>query len=178
MSNSCEIVSIGLFRGSLGPSHSVPHPFLVPTYLCSILNITLKSNGNEFGVVFLVMWGGSFVVTINTKLLGGKISFFQCVCVLGYCVFPIVLGAVLVAILRIFQADFLILKLVLAIICLVWSSMSKSFVYLRLSIFYERDHRPQEKFHRHIPDLPFLLVHRLVPHLHLIVTLSFTEHIL
>ena len=70
------------------------------------------------------MWGGSFVVTINTKLLGGKISFFQCVCVLGYCVFPIVLGAILVAILRIFHADFLILKLALAIICLVWAAMS------------------------------------------------------
>jgi len=70
------------------------------------------------------MWGGSFVVTINTKLLGGKISFFQCVCVLGYCVFPIVLGAILVAILRIFQADFLILKLLLAIVCLIWSAMS------------------------------------------------------
>ena len=75
------------------------------------------------------MWGGSFVVTINTKLLGGKISFFQCVCVLGYCVFPIVLGAILVAILRIFQADFLILKLLLAIVCLIWSAMSTSLLY-------------------------------------------------
>jgi protein YIPF6 len=110
----------------VGTTHPVPHPFLVPLLPLSILNITLKSNGNEFGVVFLVMWGGSFVVTINTKLLGGKISFFQCVCVLGYCVFPIVLGAILVAILRIFHADFLILKLILAVVCLVWAAMSTS----------------------------------------------------
>ena len=109
----------------MGSSHPLSHPFLVLHVLCSILNITLKSNGNEFGVVFLVMWGGSFVVTINTKLLGGKISFFQCVCVLGYCVFPIVLGAIIVAILNAFNAAFLILKLVIAILVLVWSVMGK-----------------------------------------------------
>jgi len=60
----------------------------------------MDSNGNAFGMVFLIMWGGSFIVTINTKLLGGHISFFQCVCVLGYSIFPIVLSAVLVYILK------------------------------------------------------------------------------
>ena len=30
-------------------------------------------------------------MTLNSKLLGGKISFFQSVCVLGYCIFPLVL---------------------------------------------------------------------------------------
>lgn len=83
----------------------------------------MNSNGNEFGVVFLVMWGGSFVVTLNTKLLGGKISFFQCVCVLGYCVFPIVLGAALVAILKMFSISFIFLKLVIAVLALIWSAM-------------------------------------------------------
>ena len=72
------------------------------------------------------MWGGSFVVTINTKLLGGKISFFQCVCVLGYCVFPIVLGAVIMALLKAVNVNFFILRLALAILCLIWSVMSKN----------------------------------------------------
>ena len=76
-------------------------------------------------MVFLVMWGGSFVVTVNTKLLGGKISFFQCVCVLGYCIFPIVLGAVIVALLKIIHWDFFIIKLVIAILVLLWSGFSK-----------------------------------------------------
>ena len=122
-SNNSGTVLINLFRGSMGTTHSLSNSFLVTYLLCSILNISLKSNGNEFGVVFLVMWGGSFVVTINTKLLGGKISFFQCVCVLGYCIFPIVLGAIVVAILNLFNAAFLILKLVIAAIVLVWASM-------------------------------------------------------
>lgn len=69
------------------------------------------------------MWGGAFVVTINTKLLGGKISFFQCVCVLGYCVFPIVLAAIAVFILKQIGIEFFILKLIIAGVALVWSTM-------------------------------------------------------
>ena len=65
------------------------------------------------------------MVTVNTKLLGGKISFFQCVCVLGYCIFPIVLGAVIVALLKIIHWDFFIIKLVIAILVLLWSGFSK-----------------------------------------------------
>lgn len=71
------------------------------------------------------MWGGSFVVTINTKLLGGHISFFQCVCVLGYCVFPIVLAAVVIFFLKEVLVDALILKVVIAGVALVWATLSK-----------------------------------------------------
>ena len=48
-----------------------------------------------FASVFIVVWGGAAVVTLNAQLLGGKVSFFQSVCVLGYCVFPIVLASML-----------------------------------------------------------------------------------
>lgn len=88
----------------------------------------INSNGNEFGVVFLVMWGGAFVVTINTKLLGGKISFFQCVCVLGYCIFPIVLAAILVYFLKEIGVTIFILKLAIAGVALVWSTMGTLFL--------------------------------------------------
>jgi hypothetical protein len=83
----------------------------------------MSSNGNEFGVVFLLMWGGAFIVTINTKLLGGHISFFQCVCVLGYCIFPIVLAAVSVYILKQVGISFILLKVIIAAAALVWSTM-------------------------------------------------------
>ena len=68
----------------------------------SVLNLGIETpdKGKSFGVLFLIMWGGSFVVTINTKLLGGHISFFQCVCVLGYCVFPILLAALIIFIFK------------------------------------------------------------------------------
>ncbi len=70
------------------------------------------------------MWGGSFVVTINTKLLGGHISFFQCVCVLGYCVFPIVLAAGAIYLLKILTINFLLIKLGIAGVTIIWSTLS------------------------------------------------------
>lgn len=70
------------------------------------------------------MWGGSFVVTINTKLLGGHISFFQCVCVLGYCIFPIVLAAFAAYVLKTLTIHSLLIKIMIAGVALVWSTLS------------------------------------------------------
>ena len=48
-----------------------------------------------FSAVFFIIWVGAAVVTINAQLLGGKISFLQSVCVLGFCVFPLNVAAFL-----------------------------------------------------------------------------------
>ena len=50
-----------------------------------------------FSAVFLAVWAGAAIVTLNAQLLGGKVSFFQSVCVLGYCLFPMNITAVLCA---------------------------------------------------------------------------------
>lgn len=39
--------------------------------------------------VFVIIWFGSIIITLNSKLLGGNISFFQSLCVLGYCILPL-----------------------------------------------------------------------------------------
>ena len=93
----------------------------------SILSLGVETHGKSFGILFLIMWGGSFVVTINTKLLGGHISFFQCVCVLGYCVFPIVLAAAAIYVLKIFTINFLLVKLAIGGTAIVWSTLSNFF---------------------------------------------------
>lgn len=90
------------------------------------MSLGVETHGKSFGILFLIMWGGSFVVTINTKLLGGHISFFQCVCVLGYCVFPIVLAAGIIYILKIFTINFLLLKVGIGGASIVWSTLSNS----------------------------------------------------
>ncbi|XP_054718959.1 protein YIPF6-like [Uloborus diversus] len=64
-----------------------------PLILCVFLAATLQNegtdnindNGLQFAEIFFIVWVGAIVVTINSKLLGGNISFFQSVCVLGYC---------------------------------------------------------------------------------------------
>merc|ERR1712146_81075 len=48
-----------------------------------------------FVAVFVLVTIGSAVVTLNAKFLGAKLSFFQIVCVLGYCTAPMVLVALI-----------------------------------------------------------------------------------
>ncbi|VDO72399.1 unnamed protein product, partial [Onchocerca flexuosa] len=54
-----------------------------------------NGKGPRFTEVFTLTFFGSCVVTLNTKLLGGNISFFQSLCVLGYCLLPPGLAAVI-----------------------------------------------------------------------------------
>ncbi|KAG8954429.1 hypothetical protein FRC04_011756 [Tulasnella sp. 424] len=72
-----------------------------PLILCLALGIMLslsappdQSLGVFTGVVVIVSVG-SLVVTLNAKLLGGRVSFFQSLCVLGYCIFPLVVAALI-----------------------------------------------------------------------------------
>merc|ERR1719373_357449 len=65
-----------------------------PLILCVMLGITMSMGESEnesalrFTLVFCIVSGGAVVITINGKLLGGNLNFFQSVCTLGYCLFP------------------------------------------------------------------------------------------
>lgn len=73
-----------------------------PLLLCVTLALLLQGGsageheqgGPQFAEVFVVVWVGSFVITLNSKLLGGTISFFQSLCVLGYCIMPLTVALV------------------------------------------------------------------------------------
>ncbi|RMC22103.1 hypothetical protein DUI87_02976 [Hirundo rustica rustica] len=68
-----------------------------PLVLCVSLALMLQGGsadskddgGPQFAEVFVIIWFGAIVITLNSKLLGGTISFFQSLCVLGYCVMPL-----------------------------------------------------------------------------------------
>lgn len=76
-----------------------------PLLLCVLLAVLLQGQpigngdaggkGPQFTEVFVAVWVGSAAVTLNSQLLGGKLSFFQSVCVLGYCIFPMVVAMVI-----------------------------------------------------------------------------------
>ncbi|KAI7819810.1 Yip1 domain-containing protein [Gamsiella multidivaricata] len=71
-----------------------------PLLMCLTLSIVLSMRAQPaqkitvFTWIFIIVWLGSAVVTVNAKLLGGRVSFFQSVCVIGYCLFPLVLVSV------------------------------------------------------------------------------------
>ncbi|GAA5881762.1 hypothetical protein JCM3774_000867 [Rhodotorula dairenensis] len=93
-----------------------------PLIFCLTLAILLSTNAPAdqslpiFTGVFVIVWLGSVVVTLNAKLLGGKVSFFQSLCVLGYCIFPIDLAALV----SVF-VDLLWIRLPVCAVTLAWS---------------------------------------------------------
>lgn len=75
-------------------------PLVLCTFMAMILqgsteSANSKDGGPEFAEVFVIVWIGSMVVTLNSKLLGSNISFFQSVCVLGYCLLPTAIALIL-----------------------------------------------------------------------------------
>mmetsp|Transcript_151786 Transcript_151786/g.487036 ORF Transcript_151786/g.487036 Transcript_151786/m.487036 type:complete len:278 (-) Transcript_151786:243-1076(-) len=79
-----------------------------PLLLCLALGVILaveapnqEQASYAFADVFVTVWVGSAVVTFNALLLHGKVSFFQTVCVLGYCIFPLVIAAFFAMLLRV-----------------------------------------------------------------------------
>jgi hypothetical protein len=65
--------------------------------LATLLSVSTPADqaATVFCAVFGIVWIGAAVVTLNAQLLEGHLSFFQSVCVLGYCVFPLCISAFL-----------------------------------------------------------------------------------
>ncbi|KAM3179227.1 hypothetical protein ACTXT7_000983 [Hymenolepis weldensis] len=83
----------------------------------------------QFAQVFTVFWFGVLTVSINTKLLGGNLSFCQTVCVLGYCILPLVTGLVVNVIIKLFTSAstwVLFIRLTLVFVGLGYSLFSAS----------------------------------------------------
>jgi len=96
-----------------------------PLLLCLTLSVILWIEAHTdqkkivFSLVFMIVWLGSCVVTANALLLGGQISFFQSVCVLGYCIFPLDLAAIVCHFIPI-QVSFL--RIIILTVALHWST--------------------------------------------------------
>ncbi|KAK9722001.1 hypothetical protein K7432_003009 [Basidiobolus ranarum] len=94
-----------------------------PLLLCLVLAIMLslmapaEQSASVFTGIFVIIWFGAAVVTLNAKLLGGKVSFFQSVCVLGYCVFPLDIAAIIS-----FFVGWILVRLIFVVVAFGWST--------------------------------------------------------
>ena len=99
-----------------------------PLVLCLALSLCLSFSANTddgslvFEIVFVIVWAGAAIVAINGQLLGGNISFFQSVCVLGYCLFPLTLAAF--ANMMFMQYFPFFVRIIVVGVAFVWSSYS------------------------------------------------------
>ncbi|KAF6757189.1 hypothetical protein DFP72DRAFT_1032566 [Ephemerocybe angulata] len=78
-----------------------------PLILCLMLGIMLSINAppsqslGVFTSVIVICSLGALVVTVQAKLLGGRVSFFQGLCVLGYCIAPLDIAALISCFVRV-----------------------------------------------------------------------------
>lgn len=70
-----------------------------------------------FSLVFALVSVGACVLTVNVVLLGGTIGFFQSVCLLGYCIFPLCVAAVIGVFVSVPLVRWIVVPL-----CAIWSS--------------------------------------------------------
>ena len=96
-----------------------------PLIFCLMLAMSMSFGASDdedsalvFTAVFVIVWVGAAIVTLNAALLGGKISFFQSVCVLGYCLFPLNIVSLLVSLIG---TNHKTMKLVVIIFGAIWS---------------------------------------------------------
>lgn len=73
--------------------------FWGPLIFCFLLGIILsigretEQTGIIFILVFAIVWVGGLIVSLNSQFLGIKLSIYQCISILGYCMFAIVVVA-------------------------------------------------------------------------------------
>jgi len=92
-----------------------------PLILCLGLGIMLSINAptdqslSIFSSVIALISIGSVLVTLQTQLLGGKVSFFQALCVLGYCVAPLDIAALVATFVRLIY-----IRVPVCLLCWAW----------------------------------------------------------
>lgn len=69
-------------------------PMTFTLVLAACLSVGYDPPSTCFSVVFSMVSLGSLVLTLNVSLIGGNIGFFQALCLLGYCLFPIDVAAI------------------------------------------------------------------------------------
>ncbi len=75
--------------------------FWGPLIFCLFLGLILSLGRNDskggkiFILIFAIVWIGGFIISINSQFLGAKLTVYQSICILGYCMFAIVLSALI-----------------------------------------------------------------------------------
>jgi hypothetical protein len=99
-----------------------------PFFICLIFGVFINStfifinslDSNQFILLFFSVFGGALIVTFNTRVLGGKISFFQSVAVLGYCIFPLFIATIILVVMKFFNITSTVVKMIVVVVGCLW----------------------------------------------------------
>ncbi|XP_041460681.1 protein YIPF6-like [Lytechinus variegatus] len=108
-------------------------PLVMCTLLGSLLHEATSTDDKteaahlQFAEVFALISFGAVVVALNSRLLKGNISFFQSVCVLGYCLLPLVISLCVCRLLMIPSGHVTLLfavRIILVFVSFIWSTLA------------------------------------------------------
>jgi hypothetical protein len=102
-------------------------PLLLNIILALTLTLNTKEKGQITSLIFIIFWVGGAIIFLNNHFLGVKASIFQMFCLLGYCLFPLNVAAIIVTLINLFE---LVRFIIVGVACL-WSIYSSS-DYLRI----------------------------------------------
>lgn len=110
-------------------------PLVLCLFLAMVMGGAAESSqqGIVFSAVFMLVWAGSALTTINAKLLGANLSFFQTVCVMGYCIAPMCIAAFVCLFVELWYV-----RMILVIVTWAWSVYA-SMRFFRGSVRAERE---------------------------------------
>ena len=99
-------------------------PLIVSLTLATSLSINATSTNAAvvFSLVFVVLWAGAVVVTLNAQLLGGRVSLPQSVCMLGYSAFPVCAARLCIGLVETLVGGSRLVRFGAAALALVWAT--------------------------------------------------------
>lgn len=89
--------------------------------LCACVLAPAHQTSLVFSGVFVLIWAGQATITLNIKLLGGSISYFGAMCVTGYCLFPIVIAALVSSFVKL-----IIVRVIVDALMVIWAVYAAS----------------------------------------------------
>lgn len=78
-----------------------------PLIFCFLLSISLSTGDHSndesslFVLIFVIFWVGGLIIAFNGQFLGANVGVCQMICLLGYCMFPITIGGMIIGFLKI-----------------------------------------------------------------------------
>lgn len=100
-----------------------------------LISLSPNSSSGVFVALFIISFVGSFLVTMNGILLNAKLKYFQTICIMGYCMFPIVLAAAILCIFNKVGYSHRLVNVIIACVAFVWSSFGKFKSIIIISVY-------------------------------------------
>lgn len=94
----------------------------------TVISLHNNLDATQFVLLFFSVFIGGMVVTFNTRVLGGQISYLQSVAILGYCLFPLFAAALVIQVMRFVQFFNRYVRLIFIVVATLWCILCSFFL--------------------------------------------------